>query len=47
MLLYDVTNGSSFDNIRSWIRDVKEVSLIMAQFQHIIMPRWAEPRGIQ
>ena len=35
MLLYDVTKESSFDNIRSWIKNVEEVSIIMAQFGHI------------
>ena len=24
-LVYDVTNEASFDNIRSWIREIKEV----------------------
>ena len=36
MLLYDVTQESSFDHIISLISDVKEVSLIMAQFEHIL-----------
>ena len=34
MLLYDVTDEGSFDNIRSRIKYVEEVSLIMAQFEH-------------
>ena len=25
MLVYDVTNEKSFDNIRSWISDIKKV----------------------
>ena len=37
MLLYDVTQESSFDNIRSWIKNVEEVSVIMAQFEHIML----------
>ena len=37
MLLYDVTQESSFDNIRSWIKNVEEVSVIMAQFEHILL----------
>ena len=24
MVVYDVTNKTSFDNIRSWMRDIKE-----------------------
>ena len=26
MLVYDVTNEKSFDNIRNWIREIEEVS---------------------
>ena len=26
MLVYDVTNEKSFDNIRNWIRNIEEVS---------------------
>ena len=37
MLLYDVTQESSFDNIRSWIKNVEEVSVIIAQFEHIML----------
>ena len=36
MMLYDVTVKDSFDHIISWISEVKEVSLIMAQFEHIL-----------
>lgn len=27
MLVYDITNEKSFDNIRNWIRNIEEVSL--------------------
>ena len=26
MLVYDITNEKSFDNIRNWIRNIEEVS---------------------
>ena len=26
MLVYDITNEKSFDNIRTWIRNIEEVS---------------------
>ena len=28
MLVYDITNEKSFDNIKNWIRNIEEVSLI-------------------
>lgn len=28
MLVYDITNEKSFDNIRNWIRNIEEVRLI-------------------
>ena len=28
MLVYDITNEKSFDNIRNWIRNLEEVSYI-------------------
>ena len=34
MLMYDITQESSFDNIRSWIKYVEEVSVI---FEHIML----------
>lgn len=27
MLVYDITNEKSFDNIRNWIRNIEEVRL--------------------
>ena len=27
MLVYDVTNEKSFDNIRNWIRNIEEVTI--------------------
>jgi hypothetical protein len=27
MLVYDITNEKSFDNIRNWIRNIEEVSV--------------------
>ena len=27
MLVYDITNDKSFDNIRNWIRNIEEVYL--------------------
>ena len=29
MLVYDITNEKSFDNIRHWIRNVEEVSAMV------------------
>ena len=26
MLVYDITNDKSFDNIKNWIRNIEEVS---------------------
>lgn len=28
MLVYDITNEKSFDNIRNWIRNIEEVRLL-------------------
>lgn len=28
MLVYDITNEKSFDNIRNWIRNIEEVKLV-------------------
>lgn len=28
MLVYDITNEKSFDNIRNWIRNIEEVRLV-------------------
>lgn len=28
MLVYDITNEKSFDNIKNWIRNIEEVSVI-------------------
>ena len=30
MLVYDVTNEKSFDNIRNWIRNIEEVYILCA-----------------
>ena len=30
MLVYDITNEKSFDNIRNWIRNIEEVGLILS-----------------
>lgn len=29
MLVYDITNEKSFDNIRNWIRNIEEVRLLL------------------
>lgn len=29
MLVYDITNEKSFDNIKNWIRNIEEVSVSM------------------
>lgn len=29
MLVYDITNEKSFDNIKNWIRNIEEVSFIV------------------
>uniref|UniRef100_A0A2K6T3Q0 small monomeric GTPase n=1 Tax=Saimiri boliviensis boliviensis TaxID=39432 RepID=A0A2K6T3Q0_SAIBB len=31
MLVYDITNEKSFDNIRNWIRNIEEVSVLIPQ----------------
>ena len=28
MLVYDITNEKSFDNIRNWIRNIEEVGFV-------------------
>ena len=28
MLVYDITNEKSFDNIKNWIRNIEEVSVM-------------------
>ena len=32
MLVYDITNDKSFDNIKNWIRNIEEVSLCFHVF---------------
>jgi len=29
LLVYDITNEKSFDNIKNWIRNIEEVSILM------------------
>ena len=29
MLVYDITNDKSFENIKNWIRNIEEVSTLM------------------
>lgn len=28
MLVYDITNEKSFDNIKNWIRNIEEVNIL-------------------
>ncbi len=35
MLVYDVTNERTFENIRNWIRNIEEVSLCVNLAQHL------------
>jgi GTPase SAR1 family protein len=35
MLVYDITNEKSFDNIRNWIRNIEEVRLVQDHLKHI------------
>jgi GTPase SAR1 family protein len=34
MLVYDITNAKSFDNIAKWLRNIDEVSLISQSVLH-------------
>lgn len=36
MLVYDITNEKSFDNIRNWIRNIEEVRALT---HHLTSPR--------
>lgn len=36
MLVYDITNEKSFDNIRNWIRNIEEVHVLT---HHLTSPR--------
>ena len=42
MLVYDITNEKSFDNIRNWIRNIEEVSL----WDHLPCIRISERPGL-
>lgn len=33
MLVYDVTNQKSFDNISKWLRNIEEVKIIIEYFK--------------
>lgn len=32
MLVYDITNEKSFDNIKNWIRNIEEVTTVHLQY---------------
>lgn len=32
MLVYDITNEKSFDNIKNWIRNIEEVTTVQLQY---------------
>lgn len=32
MLVYDITNEKSFDNIKNWIRNIEEVITVHSQY---------------
>lgn len=34
MLVYDITNEKSFDNIKNWIRNIEEVITVHLQYPH-------------
>lgn len=38
MLVYDITNEKSFDNIKNWIRNIEEVltGLYVASFMYVL-----------
>lgn len=38
MLVYDITNEKSFDNIRNWIRNIEEVRVTLCLLS------WAGPQ---
>lgn len=42
MLVYDITNEKSFDNIRNWIRNIEEVHAALTSF-HINRNRKFSP----
>ena len=44
MLVYDITNEKSFENIQNWIRNIDEVSLDVSIFLHADM-RMRATRG--
>ena len=38
MLVYDITNDKSFENIKNWIRNIEEVSMFLVTncvFNHL------------
>lgn len=46
MLVYDITNQKSFDNIRNWIRNIEEVSRIGEFFVYNTMILQDQHRGV-
>ena len=42
MLVYDITNEKSFDNIKNWIRNIEEVRVIVSYSLHVMSlpPCW-------
>ena len=36
MLVYDITNEKSFDNIRNWIRNIEEVRYTLPEHTYVI-----------
>lgn len=41
MLVYDITNEKSFDNIRNWIRNIEEVRVPFCFLS------WAMPKSLE
>ena len=37
MLVYDITNDKSFENIKNWIRNIEEVSLFCYLYRNVFL----------
>jgi len=42
MLVYDITNERSFENIKNWIRNIEEVQYTVAYCTHIYLSRLSD-----
>ena len=37
MLVYDITNDKSFENIKNWIRNIEEVSFFCYLYRNVFL----------